>query len=631
MNENLTKKLSDGIIDTINIVCQGLPFAKVHRGKIEEIIDSSRYMVNINGKSYDLPVYGIYTFSVGEIVQIIVPLNNLSTAFILPKGSTSGGGGESGVQSVNGKTGVVVLTKADLGLGNVENKSAEQILSELTASDIVTILGYTPSNSIDLNSHINNKNNPHTVTKAQVGLSNVDDIKQYSADNPPPYPVTSVNGQTGDVQVSVDNVSNSTATFTQATTRENINSDETISTIFGKIKKWLSDLKTIAFTGAFSDLTSHPNTLDGYGITDGAKQSDLNTLTGRVSTNEDNIAMAESDIEGLQTDVETLKTDNTTLKTAVTTLQNTYVPNTTKVNNKALSSDITLNADDVGALPNRIATADLLGGVKIGAGLSITPDGTMSVSGGGVADAVEWQNVLNTPTTLVGYGISDANINNGTINLGANSITPLTEVPIGGNNIGGVKNGGNITISEDGTMNTSVKKNVWYGTCSTTVAAAKVKPVTTDSGDFKLESGNIVVVYFVAAAGNNTLSLNIDKTGDIEVYTSGTGTSLESFPQWGWKANTVVSFVYDGTYFRPTSISSKASSVYYGLTKLSSSTSSTSTSLAATPSAVKKAYDLANTANTGLTNKQNKVTYGTTDLTAGASELAEGELYFVYE
>ena len=39
------------------------------------------------------------------------------------------------------------------------------------------------------------------VTKSDVGLGNVDNVKQYSADNPPPYPVTSVNGQTGAVTV----------------------------------------------------------------------------------------------------------------------------------------------------------------------------------------------------------------------------------------------------------------------------------------------------------------------------------------------------------------------------------------------------------------------------------------------
>jgi hypothetical protein len=36
-----------------------------------------------------------------------------------------------------------------------------------------------------------------------VGLGNVDNVRQYSEINPPPYPVTSVNGQTGAVTVSV--------------------------------------------------------------------------------------------------------------------------------------------------------------------------------------------------------------------------------------------------------------------------------------------------------------------------------------------------------------------------------------------------------------------------------------------
>lgn len=40
-----------------------------------------------------------------------------------------------------------------------------------------------------------------SYTKSEVGLGNVDNVKQYSASNPPPYPVTSVNGQTGAVTV----------------------------------------------------------------------------------------------------------------------------------------------------------------------------------------------------------------------------------------------------------------------------------------------------------------------------------------------------------------------------------------------------------------------------------------------
>ena len=54
-----------------------------------------------------------------------------------------------------------------------------------------------------------------SVTKSDVGLGNVDNVKQYSSSNPPPYPVTSVNGQTGDVEVqSGSEAASYTATLT---------------------------------------------------------------------------------------------------------------------------------------------------------------------------------------------------------------------------------------------------------------------------------------------------------------------------------------------------------------------------------------------------------------------------------
>jgi hypothetical protein len=45
-----------------------------------------------------------------------------------------------------------------------------------------------------------------SVSKSDVGLGNVANERQYSSANPPPYPVTSVNGKTGDVTVSSVNV-----------------------------------------------------------------------------------------------------------------------------------------------------------------------------------------------------------------------------------------------------------------------------------------------------------------------------------------------------------------------------------------------------------------------------------------
>lgn len=50
------------------------------------------------------------------------------------------------VTSVAGKTGAVTLTNADVGLGNVENKSSTTIRSEITSGNVTTALGYTPAN-----------------------------------------------------------------------------------------------------------------------------------------------------------------------------------------------------------------------------------------------------------------------------------------------------------------------------------------------------------------------------------------------------------------------------------------------------------------------------------------------------
>lgn len=44
-----------------------------------------------------------------------------------------------------------------------------------------------------------------------------------------------------------------------------------------------------------------------------------------------------------------------------------------------------------------VASADTLGGIKVGAGLAITGNGILSATGGGVADSVAWDNVIGKP------------------------------------------------------------------------------------------------------------------------------------------------------------------------------------------------------------------------------------------
>ena len=94
------------------------------------------------------------------------------------------------VTSVSGKTGAVTLTKADVGLNNVDN------VKQYSASN-------PPPYPVK---SVNDKTGTVTLSKGDVGLSNVDNVKQYSESNPPPYPVTSVNKKTRAVVLDASDV-----------------------------------------------------------------------------------------------------------------------------------------------------------------------------------------------------------------------------------------------------------------------------------------------------------------------------------------------------------------------------------------------------------------------------------------
>lgn len=73
-------------------------------------------------------------------------LSNKPTAFKNPQSLTIQQNGGSQTE-YDGSTKLTVnITKAGIGLGNVENKSSATIRSELTASDVIEGLGYTPVN-----------------------------------------------------------------------------------------------------------------------------------------------------------------------------------------------------------------------------------------------------------------------------------------------------------------------------------------------------------------------------------------------------------------------------------------------------------------------------------------------------
>ena len=108
----------------------------------------------------------------------------------------------SPVSSVNGQTGAVVLGKSDVGLGNVDNVQ-QYSASNPPPYPVTSVNGQTGAvivsgGAVD---SVNGQTGTVVLGKSDVGLGNVDNVAQYSASNPPPYPVTSVNGMTGDVIV----------------------------------------------------------------------------------------------------------------------------------------------------------------------------------------------------------------------------------------------------------------------------------------------------------------------------------------------------------------------------------------------------------------------------------------------
>lgn len=159
-------------------------------------------------------------------------------------------------------------------------------------------------------------------------------------------------------------------------------------------------------------------------------------------------------------------------------------------------------------------------------------------------------------------------------------------------------------LSNKPTIPSVGNSKTWYGT-SSTAAATREKAVT--CSDFTLETGASIIVTFTnAQTYNGQPTLNVNSTGAKAIqYKSGTAGI-----RYMWNAGSTLQFVYNGTNWVCEG-RDLANTTYYGVTKLSDATNSTSTTVAATANAVKKAYDLANTANTGLADKEdssNKVT-----------------------
>lgn len=94
-----------------------------------------------------------------------------------------------------------------------------------------------------------------TICKASVltGLETTEVIEQENADI-----IESILKQIQNIEVGEVDINTQTVTFEESSEKQNIQSGETVSTLFGKIKKWFADLKQVAFSGSYTDLSNTP-------------------------------------------------------------------------------------------------------------------------------------------------------------------------------------------------------------------------------------------------------------------------------------------------------------------------------------------------------------------------------------
>lgn len=97
------------IIESIDIIVEERfkKTTKIFYGLVNSV-NNNECNISLNGKTYDLPIYG-GGVSPNKTYVVVIPQNNMNNAFVI------GGSAVSSVSSVNGKTGAVQLNASDVG------------------------------------------------------------------------------------------------------------------------------------------------------------------------------------------------------------------------------------------------------------------------------------------------------------------------------------------------------------------------------------------------------------------------------------------------------------------------------------------------------------------------------------
>ena len=141
------------------------------------------------------------------------------------------------IKSLIGET----LTSTVDAITEVENKIPKKVsqlendTGFITDSEANTTYALSKSNATITLTGSDGSEYSETFTKSDIGLSNVPNVS----------------------------TNNQVPTFSQASSRINIASGETLTVILGKIMRYFADLKGVAFSGSYNDLSNKPSLFSG--------------------------------------------------------------------------------------------------------------------------------------------------------------------------------------------------------------------------------------------------------------------------------------------------------------------------------------------------------------------------------
>lgn len=519
------------------------------------------------------------------------------------------------------------VDKAQIGLNNVDNKSSDMILSELTSKNVTDALGFTPElpgayeNSVaytdkKINDLIGSASGAADTLKELEDLisNNKDLLETLNSAITQKVNNTEYNSHVNNnilhcSQSDKDNIAISLAHTKLPHARDNA-TKTSASSINGNIK--INDSEISVYQHPLSGATQGTYTsvnVDTNGHVTGGSNPIIPITRGGTGATSASAVLTNLGLTA--TSAELNKLDGVTASTAeINHLTGTAKNIQTQLNEKAEKSH-GIHVPDISAATNTQFLTN--NGVKsnwhsLTASDISTALGYVPGTGSNILTAVKG-------AAETEYQTGNVNITPQKIGLGKVDNTKDSEKSVlsasklqAAHNIDGIPFNGSSNV-------------IHYGICTTSAAIANK---TASCTGFTLVTGASLKIKFTQTNTAANPTLNINNTGAKPIMYVGTKPVTANM----WCEGEIIDIIYDGTNYVVAN-SGVASVTYYGVTRLTNSVTSTSTTTAATPANVKAAYDLANTANTKATTNTNAIS-NLTILYIGSSQPSTNSTYLIW-